>query len=63
MDPGSPPSRIRGGHRPNEFLKCRGDFRPAGAMARKEAPVPPEPGAMPGHDRLRLHDDQHPRPS
>jgi len=31
-------------------------------MARKEAPVPPKAGAMPAHDRLRLHDQQDARP-
>src|SRR5215471_16883731 len=32
-------------------------------MTRNEAPVRAEPGAMPLHDGLRLHDDQHARPS
>ena len=62
MDPGSSPSWILGGHRPDEFLNFRGDFRSAGAMARKEAPVPLEPGTMPAHDRLRLYDQQDARP-
>jgi hypothetical protein len=63
MNPGSSPGRILRCHQPNESLKLCRDFRPAGPRARKEAPVPPEAGAMPAHDGLRLYDQQRARPS
>ena len=44
------------------MAKLGGDFRSAGTTPRKEAPVPPEPGAMPADDGLRLHDHQRTRP-
>ena len=42
----------------DEFLRFGGDFRSAGAMARKEAPVPPKAGTMPAYGSLRLCDQQ-----
>ena len=58
----SSPGGILGRHGSDEIAKLGGDFRSAGTVARKKAPVPAEPGAMPAHDGLRLHDHQHARP-
>ena len=49
-------------HRPDQMAKLVGDFRSARTAARKEAPVPAEPGAMPADDGLWFHDHQHARP-
>src|SRR5215831_21001313 len=62
VDPGSTPSRILLRHRPDQMAKLSSDLWSAGTAARKQAPVPPEPGAMPADDGLRLHDHQHARP-
>ena len=62
VDPGSTPGGILGRHGSDEIAKLGGDFRSTRTAARKEVAVPAEPGAMPGHDGLRLHDHQHARP-
>ena len=62
VDPGSSPGGILGRQGSDEMAKLGGDFRSAGTMRRKEAPVPAEPGAVPADDGLRLHDHQHARP-
>ena len=60
VDPGSSPGRILCRHGSDAIAKRGGDFRSTRTTARKEAPVPPEPHAMPADDGLRLHDHQHP---
>ena len=62
VDPGSSPGRILCRHGSDEIAKRGGDFRSTRTTARKEAPVPPEPHAMPADDGLRLQDHQHPCP-
>src|SRR5215471_15675341 len=62
VDPGSAPGRILRRHRPDEIAKLGSDGRSTGAAARKETPIPTEPGVMPTDNGLRLQDYQHARP-
>ena len=47
----------------NPALRHTVIFGLRGRWRERKAPVPPEPAAMPAHDSLRLHDNQHARPS
>jgi len=65
VNPGRSPEAILTGHATNKRTEMGGDCWPTRASAGEKAPIEAKPGAMPAHDRPRLHHDQHlcpPRP-
>jgi hypothetical protein len=63
VDPRRPPTPILRRQASDQRPNLLADRRSAGTTSRSPAPVEAKAGAMPADHRLRLHDDQHVRPS